>query len=130
MKKYKDSVLVLITFFCTIILPILLIMVFIKGWKYQDENLMNLPKGEYVYQIISPDKKNTVKVYIIYGGTLTADAYRVEVENKTKKNKKNIYVSYPCNKGIVIKWLDNETIEVHNKKINIYKDKIRSDCSN
>lgn len=68
MKKYKDLVLVLITFSCTIILPILLITVFIKGWKYQDENLLNLPKGEYVYQIISPDKENTAKVYLIYGG--------------------------------------------------------------
>lgn len=70
------------------IIFLLIIFIVLTICDYRERELLDVPKGEYVYQIISPDKKNTAKVYIIYGGILSADAYRVEIENKTKKNKK------------------------------------------
>lgn len=81
-----------------------------------------LPKGECKEKVDSPDKQYTLYGYWINGGSLSADALRVEVKNNTTGITKNIYWGYPEN-SIQMRWIDNENVSINDKKLNIYKDK-------
>lgn len=69
-----------------IILPIIILLivgsiVYIKiTIDYRQKNLIGLPKGELKYSKISPDKKSKLNYYFIDGGSISADAMRIEIE--------------------------------------------------
>lgn len=70
-----------------LILIVLIISIFaiIKSFS---NNLLFLPKREIIETFTSQDNKHTMNDYIIDGGSLSANAIRVEVvNNKTKKLK-------------------------------------------
>ena len=106
-KKYTLVLILIISIFAII--------------KFFSNNLLFLPKGEIIETLISQDNKHTMNAYIIDGGSLSANAIRVEIINNKTKKVKNIYWSYPENE-VEIKWIDNETVIINNIKLNIYKD--------
>jgi hypothetical protein len=81
----------------------------------------NLPKGEYLSSLQSPNKKYTLKSYIFNGGATTAFSIRVELINNDTKKIKNIYWDYDKSEAI-IKWLDNDNVIINGKKLNIHHD--------
>lgn len=85
-------------------------------------SLQNLPKGELVNQIDSPDKDYTFKVYLCNGGATTDYAIRGEVNfNRMKKKPKNIYWQYHQD-NVDVKWVDNEVISINGLLLNVLSD--------
>ncbi len=97
------------------ILTIIIVICFLPA------NMKNLPKGEFLNYVDSPDSEYTLKSYFIDGGSLSGDAIRVELINNKTKEIKNIYYDYPKSNANM-KWIDNETVEINDKKLNINKD--------
>ena len=105
-----------------IAISILIIGIFIGikiNLDYRKENLIGLPKGELRYSKLSPDKNNKLNYYFINGGSLSADAMRIEIERKSEKY--NIYYCYSeCEFDAKIDWKDNKNIIIGGRVINIY----------
>jgi len=95
------------------------IIIFIYNNFY---NINNIPNGEHIESILSPNEHYKITSYIIKGDSLSKDAIRVELENTQTQKKKNIYWNYPQS-DVTIKWLDDSTIQINDIKLNIYKDK-------
>ena len=113
-----------------IILPI--IMVLIVGSivcikitvDYRQKNLIGIPKGELKYSKLSPNKENKLNYYFIDGGSISADAMRIEIE--INKEKYNLYYCYKnCDFESIVEWKDNQNIMIGNRIINIKEDKIK-----
>lgn len=82
--------------------------------------LDELPKGELLSEHPSPNHDYTAKAYLIdEGGATVRAAIRVEIA--IESDLKTIYWNYD-ESTVNIKWLDNETIEINDHKLNIFKD--------
>lgn len=79
-----------------------------------------LPKGQLISEISSPDKKNVAKVYLVETEELCT---RVEVASYGENNGRMIYWSWNEGNNPNVKWIDNNTIFINNKTLNIHKDK-------
>lgn len=91
---------------------------------YRSKNLIGLPKGELKYSKLSPDKRNKLNYYFINGGSISADAMRIEIE--TNKEKYNLYYCYSeCDFESIVEWKDNQNIMIGNRIINIKGEKIK-----
>lgn len=110
-----------------IVILILIIGTFIGikiNLDYRSKNLIGLPKGELKYSKLSPNKKNKLNYYFINGGSISADAMRIEIE--TQKEKYNLYYCYSeCDFESIVEWKDNQNIILGSRIINIKEDKIR-----
>lgn len=100
---------------------LLFILILLLIFKYINDNLLFLPKGEYLYTVSSPNKINKVNVYLVDGGSISADAIRIELDS----NKKNIYWNYPCNEVTVV-WIDDSNILINDVRLNVYNDKYKN----
>jgi len=103
-----------------ILILVIICLTFLIGYFISDK-MIGLPKGKIVKSEISFDKKHTMNAYFIYGGPISADAIRVEIVDNDTHKKRNIYWKDKEN-SISIKWLDNNTVEVNGRKINIFND--------
>lgn len=83
--------------------------------------MLNLPTGHYMESIDSPNGEYTMKSYRYSGGATVDWSCRVEIIYKKVDKKVNIYWKYH-EKDVKMKWLDNDTVEVNNIKLNIHKD--------
>lgn len=103
----------------------LFIIIFII-YSYSNKMLLFLPDGEKVLSKKSPNGQYVLNIYLIDGGSLSADALRGEV---VKNNKKyNIYWCYrDCEFDVRVKWLDNTNVEINDLKLDINKDKYSSE---
>lgn len=110
-----------------IVILILIIGTFIGikiNLDYRSKNLIGLPKGELKYSKLSPNKKSKLNYYFINGGSISADAMRIEIE--TQKEKYNVYYCYSeCDFESIVEWKDNQNIILGSRIINIKEDKIR-----
>lgn len=87
-------------------------------------SMTNLPKGKQIRSLKSPNGDNIMNIYIIDGGSISADAIRVEIKFNKDFSTKNIYYSYPENNpDVEAKWINNENVLINGIKLNIYKDK-------
>ena len=82
----------------------------------------NLPVGDFVQDLTSPNGEYTLKAYR-YAGKMNFDAWsvRIEVVNNKSQDKKNIYYKYKQYE-IKLEWKDNTTVIINDKKINIFED--------
>lgn len=103
-----------------IVIVILFLAIYILYQKTYD--IDNLPKGEFVESLKSPNEKYTLNAYKYSGGATVDWTLRVEVENNETGKKKNIYWNYH-EKEADWKWIDNDTVIINNHKLNIHKDK-------
>ena len=84
--------------------------------------LVNTPLGEYD----SPDKKHVCFVYVSDGGVLSPTTVDAEVQGSWLIGKRTIYVVKHLDKATTL-WLDNRTIKINGKKLDIYRDKYTAD---
>lgn len=83
----------------------------------------NLPKGELKKTVKSPNRKYEVRLYLCDGGATTDYAVRGEIiDEKKKQEPRTIYWNYHC-EDFNATWIDNETVKINGKKLNIFKDK-------
>lgn len=109
---------------CIVLIIITSLIYKITNYYYRKNNLLDLPIGELKYSKLSPDKKNKLNYYFINGGSISADAMRIEIE--TQKEKYNIYYCYSeCEFDADIEWKDNNNIVVNNRTIDINGERIR-----
>ena len=94
-------------------------------YKYRDSQLLNLPNGEKVYSIDSPNNKHSLNMYIIDGGSISSDAIRGEIVNNQNGKKYNIYWGYK-EKIEEVLWINNDYVKINGIKLNIHKDKYDS----
>lgn len=91
---------------------------------YKQKNLIGIPEGKLKYSKLSPNEKNKLNYYFIDGGSISANAMRIEIE--TPKEKYNIYYCYSeCDFESVVEWKDNQNIMIGNRIINIKGNKIK-----
>lgn len=84
-------------------------------------NMNNLPKGDFIDSLKSPNEKYVLNAYRYSGGATVDWTLRVEVENIETREKKNIYWNYH-EKEADWKWIDNDNVIINNHKLNIHKD--------
>lgn len=83
--------------------------------------MLNLPDGDYIDSLDSPNGEYTLKAYRYSGGATMDWSLRVEVVNNNTNKKINIYWKYH-EKDADMKWIDNETVEINEVILNIHKD--------
>lgn len=114
----KKKVLIVLT-----ILFLLAMICLLFYYNYAKKNLMLLPEGELQSTFISPNAKKKLNIYLVDGGSLSANAIRGEIETKNKKY--NIYYCYKdCDFDIKVEWKDNNTVVINKKEIDINKNKV------
>ncbi len=96
----------------------LFIFLFIYKFFYDTQNIA---EGELLEEIPSYNNNYTLKSFLINGGSLSADAVRVEIINNNNGKQRNIYFNYPEN-SVEIKWVDEETVEINGIILNIFRD--------
>ena len=107
----------------SILLLIVVFCIFIY-YNYAKKNLMLLPEGELQSTYTSPNGSKKLNIYLVNGGSLSANAIRGEIETSNKKY--NIYYCYRnCDFEVNVVWKDNNTVIINNETINIKKDKVR-----
>lgn len=68
-----------------VIIIILLILVSVVLIGIKEVNLIGLPQGELKYSIPSPNNEIKCNYYFIDGGSISADAMRIEIETANEK---------------------------------------------
>ncbi len=86
-------------------------------------SMNNLPKGELIDSIDSPNGNSTVNVYIARGNATVAEAIRCEVIYKDRiiNKKRNIYWQYRQS-AVKITWLNDTTVRINDINLDINKD--------
>ncbi len=85
-------------------------------------SLDNLPKGELINQVKSPNGTYTIKGYIISGNATVDFAIRGElIFNKEKRRPKTIYWNYHEEKAN-IKWINEHTVQINKVTLDVLKD--------
>jgi len=85
-------------------------------------DLNNLPHGELINEVPSPNGEYTFKAYLVNGGATVDFAVRGEVQfNKSSKKPKTIYWNYHESEAN-IKWLDNDTVVINGHELNVTKE--------
>ncbi|MED0759081.1 DUF5412 domain-containing protein [Aneurinibacillus thermoaerophilus] len=105
------------------LLILILVFVGIIGYLYYFlfYSMSRLPEGDFIKQVDSPDKRHTIKMYIVYGGATVAPAVRGELITNKKETKKNIYWDYRT-LDTNVKWLDNDTVSINGHEIDVEKE--------
>lgn len=94
------------------ILPIILILFFSRC------GMDNLPKGDFIESSVSPNKNYTVNAYLFGGNATTDYAIRCEVVYNSSGKTRNIYWNYHED-TVDMKWIDENTIDINNHRINV-----------
>lgn len=91
-------------------------------YKFFNPSINNIPKGDYIESLNSPSGNYTLKSYKYSGGATADWTLRVEVLNNTTQATKNIYWNYHEDYA-KMEWIDEETVIINGKKLNVHKDK-------
>lgn len=81
----------------------------------------NLPTGELMETVCSPDGTYQVNSFLVSGNATVDFCVRCEVIENATQEKRNIYWEYRCEKASV-KWIDNKTVEINGKPLNVITD--------
>jgi hypothetical protein len=89
--------------------------------NFKKNNINNLPEGEILKSINSPQRDVKFNLYLCNGGATVDYALRGEIENKFGV-KKNVYWNYKI-KDAAIKFINPKTIKINDLEINIKNEK-------
>jgi len=109
-KKHWKKILILLTF------ALICYINFCSRFR-----MVNLPEGEYLESLDSPNGEYTLKSYRYSGGATMDWSLRVEVVNNNTKKEYNIYWAYH-EREAEMNWIDEETIIINGVQLNIHKD--------
>lgn len=85
-------------------------------------NIDNLPEGDFLTQVDSPNGLYSINAYIVNGGATVAYSVRCELAYKKESQKpRNIYWNYRENE-VSINWLDNETVLINGHRLQVHSD--------
>ncbi len=115
-KKYQKLVLG--------ILFILVLFYLVYRIKF---DMSDLPKGDYLSSVDSPNGEYTLKAYLIDCGATCAYTLRVELVNNETQKVKNIYWQYRESEANM-KWINSDIVEINDKKLNIKKNQFCKSC--
>ena len=110
---------------------LILVIAFFANFIYEifSDDLSDLPEGEYLSSIDSPNGNYTLNAYLYDGcGATCAYTLRVEVVNNISKEKKNIYWQYRDSKAHM-EWITNEIVEINGKRLNLEKNEFCNGCN-
>lgn len=108
-----------------IIISIVLIILYLVFEWYISNDMTSLPTGTNIQSIESPNGNYIMNVYRVDGGSISADAIRVEIETIENGETKNIYYSYP-ESFVDAEWVDDSNVKINNIQLNIHKDKYKN----
>lgn len=102
---------------------IIVLIIFVELFAYCNSRLVmyNLPIGEYISKIDSPNYEYTLKAYRYSGGATVDWSIRVELVNNKSGKIRNIYYKYHSQEAIM-EWIDDENVIINGVKLNIEKD--------
>ena len=82
-------------------------------------DINHLPKGKFVKEVVSPDHKHSIRIYISSGGATTDNAIRGELVFRVEDRKpKNIYWAYHWDTADVY-WETNDIVNINGVKLKI-----------
>jgi len=84
-------------------------------------NINAIPEGKFINEIQSPKNDYNLKTYLIDGGSLSANAIRIELININTQEKKNIYFNYP-EENVEMVWKSDYIVDINGIELNILKD--------
>ena len=116
MNKNRKKNIIIIS---SILFVAALIIFYSTNWAFY--NIQRLKGQEYITELTSPDESYTVTTYLNNGGATTDYAVLGTLKNNKNNKTKNIYWQYHCEKAD-IEWLDNETVEINGKELNVKDD--------
>lgn len=111
-KKYRKIIII----FC-----ILLIVFYINCFTRFP--MYNLPKGEFIESLDSPNGDYTLKSYRYSGGATMDWSLRVEVVNNNTNKSMNIFYRYHDYESNM-EWIDNNNVIINGEELNIHSDYI------
>ncbi len=103
-----------------IVLLILIIMLTLTSCSLL-RGMDNLPQGELMETVISPDGTYTINSFLVNGGATVAYCVRCEVVENISGEKRNIYWEYRC-ESADIEWIDNTTVQINGRRLNVITD--------
>ena len=83
--------------------------------------MKNLPEGEWMDSVTSPDGTYQIRAYLVNGGATVAWAVRCEVVTISTGKARNLYWEYRCNTA-EIRWVDEVTVEINGIQLDVRKD--------
>jgi hypothetical protein len=101
----------------TLLFMVIAIALFIYIFFY---STIILRQGELLKEVISPDKSYKAMVYI---DEYVEQSTRVEIVNIKNNKKRLIYWSWDEGDDPIVLWVDNNTININRRILNIHKDK-------
>lgn len=84
-------------------------------------SLKNIPHGDFISQTESLNHAYTVKFYLINTHATVDFSIRGKLIDNKSGNTQNIYWAYH-ESTVSSKWIDNNTIEINSKTLNVKKD--------
>ncbi|MEK0317240.1 DUF5412 family protein [Cohnella sp. 56] len=91
----------------------------VKAINFFKIDINHLPKGTLIKEVQSPDKKHSIKIYLVNGGATVDFAVRGElIFNSKHKKKKNIYWVYHRDDAEV-HWESNNIVNINGVKLKI-----------
>ena len=100
-------------------LPLFLALYFVFHSCSADIN--NLPQGELIDTVYSPDETYAINTYLVNGGATVDFSVRCEVVEKSSDESRNIYWEYKCDTAD-IEWIDDTTVKINGKELNVLTD--------
>ncbi len=118
-KKHRRKIIVLII---PLIFICLINIIGNSRWA-----MSNLPKGDYLSSVDSLNGEYTLNAYLYDCGATCSFSVRVELVNNIIGKVENIYW---CDREseAIMKWINDDVVEINGKKLNIGKGEFCNDC--
>ncbi|WP_312648961.1 DUF5412 family protein [Aminipila sp.] len=83
----------------------------------------NIPKGEFVKEVTSPNGQYSINIYLVNGGATVDYAIRGElVYIKEKRKSQNIYWNYN-ESSAEVNWIDDNNVWINAVPLNVLTDR-------
>jgi len=105
----------------TLVISCLVLLVCLyQAYDYYKSSCFScLPTGVLTKQLLSPDQKNTLKIYRIESEAMqVSDAIRAEVQFNNGEKRNILYQSRQSDAEV--KWIDNDTVVINGIQLNIW----------
>ena len=103
------------------IFSVVILLVFGAIFNMCSSGMENLPEGELIETVYSPDETYKINSYLVSGNATTAFSVRCEVIEIATEKVRNIYWNYRCERA-EIEWLDNINVRINGVDLNVQTD--------